>query len=142
MATGSPNPGIHLSSFVDDVGFDTASRTPLQAAQASVAAYRDLHARLLQLGLQVNPKKTAFVATDKATEKELRAMLTDEDPQIAPVMRDLGIDHQAARKRRIPVMKQRIKKANTRKLKLRSLKIPALKVRLRLHRGGIQPVAL
>ena len=57
-------------------------------------------------------------------------------------MRDLGIDHQAARKRRIPVMKQRIKKATARKVKLRSLKIPALKVRLRLHRGGIQPVAL
>ena len=32
-------------------------------------------------------------------------------------------------------MKQRV-------VKLRSLKIPALKVRLRLHRGGIQPVAL
>ena len=89
------NPTIHLSSWVDDVGFDTASRTPVQAAKASVAAYRDLHARLLQLGLQVNPKKTAFVTTDKATEKELRALLTEDDPQIAPVMRDLGIDHQA-----------------------------------------------
>ena len=136
------HPAIHLSSWVDDVGFDTASRTPLQAAKDSVAAYRDLHSRLLQLGLQVNPKKTAFVATDKATEKELRALLRADEPQVAPVMRDLGIDHQAARQRRIPVMKQRIKKATARKVKLRSLKIPALKVRLRLHRGGIQPVAL
>ena len=136
------HPAIHLSSWVDDVGFDTASRTPLQAAKEAVDAYRDLHGRLLQLGLQVNPKKTAFVATDKATEKELKALLQDDDPQVAPVMRDLGIDHQAARKRRIPVMKQRIKKATARKVKLRSLKIPALKVRLRLHRGGIQPVAL
>ena len=135
------HPNIHLSNWVDDVGFDTASRTPVQAAKASVAAYRDLHARLLQLGLQVNPKKTAFITTDKATDRELRALLTKDDPQIAPVMRDLGIDHQAARKRRIPVMKQRIKKANHRKIKLRSLKIPALRVRLRLHRGGIQPVA-
>ena len=136
------HPNIHLSSWVDDVGFDTASKTPVQAARASLAAYRDLHARLQQLGLQVNPKKTAFVTTDKATDRELRALLTDNDPQIAPVMRDLGIDHQAARKRRIPVMKQRIKKAHHRKIKLRSLKIPALKIRLRLHRGGIQPVAL
>ena len=39
-------------------------------------------------------------------------------------------------------MKQRLTKASNRKLKLRALKIPALKVRLRLHRGGIQPVAL
>ena len=79
------HPAIHLSSWVDDVGFDTASRTPLQAAQASVAAYRDLHARLLQLGLQVNPKKAAFVATDKATEKELRSLLREDDPQVTPV---------------------------------------------------------
>ena len=57
-------------------------------------------------------------------------------------MRDLGLDHQAARRRRIPVMKQRLTKASNRKIKLRVLKIPALKVRLRLHRGGIQPVAL
>ena len=39
-------------------------------------------------------------------------------------------------------MKQRLLKANNRKIKLGALKTPALKVRLRLHRGGIQPVAL
>lgn len=136
------HPTIYLSSWVDDVGFDTASATPLQAAKDAVAAYRDLRNRLIELGLQVNPKKTAFIATDKATERELRALLQEHEPPAETVMRDLGIDHQAARRRRIPVMKQRIKKANTRKIKLRSLKIPALKVRLRLHRGGIQPVAL
>ena len=47
-------------------------------------------------------------------------------------MRDLGIDHQAGRARRIPVMKQRMNKATQRRLKLRNLKIPALRVRLRL----------
>ena len=57
-------------------------------------------------------------------------------------MRDLGIDHQAARRRRIPVLRQRFQKAKQRKFRLRTLKIPALKIRLRLHRGGLQPVAL
>ena len=33
-------------------------------------------------------------------------------------------------------------KAGRRKIKLRTLKLPALKLRLRLHRGGTQPVAL
>ena len=51
------HPTIYLSSWVDDVGFDTASATRLQAAKDSVAAYRDL----LELGLQ--PKKTAFIAS-------------------------------------------------------------------------------
>ena len=85
------HPAIHLSSWVDDVGFDTASPTALQAAKEAVEAYRDLHRRLLSLGLQVNPKKTAFVATDKATERELKALLQDDEPQVAPVMRDLGM---------------------------------------------------
>ena len=114
----------------------------MQVAKVAVEAYRDLHRRLVELGLQVNPKKTAFIATDKATDRELRALLQEHEPPVESVMRDLGIDHQAARRRRIPVMKQRLLKANNRKIKLRALKIPALKVRLRLHQGGIQPVAL
>ena len=57
-------------------------------------------------------------------------------------MRDLGVDHQAARVRRIPVMKRRLHKATQWKIKLRNLKTPALRIRLRLHRGGIQPVAI
>lgn len=61
---------------------------------------------------------------------------------IAPVLRDLGIDHQAGRFRRIPVMKGRFAKSTNRKLKLRSLRLPRLRNRLRLHRGGIQPVAM
>ena len=53
---------VHLSSWVDDVGFDTAGQTPL---------HYKLPRRLLlvDLGLRVNPKKTAFIATDKATDK-------------------------------------------------------------------------
>ena len=136
------HPDIHLTSWVDDIGYDTHGRSPLQVATRAVEAYRDLHARLQHLGLRVNAKKTAFLATDKATDRELKALLKPHEPQVATVMRDLGIDHQAARRRRIPVLKQRFAKAHHRKLKLRSLKIPSLKVRLRLHKGGIQPVAL
>ena len=132
------HPKIHLSSWVDDIGFDTHGSNPLQVAKRAVAAYRDLRAKLQQLGLRVNAKKT----TDKATDRELKALLQPHEPQVATVMRDLGIDHQAARRRRIPVLKQRFAKAHQRKLKLRSLKIPSLKVRLRLRKGGIQPVAL
>ena len=136
------HPGVHLSSWVDDIGFDTAARTPTAVAQQAVAAYRDLHQRLQAIGLKVNPQKTAFIATDRATDKALKDILQEGEPPVQTVMRDLGVDHQAARRRRIPVMKQRLNKARNRKLKLRALKIPALKIRLRLHRGGIQPAAL
>ena len=62
------HPQINLSSWVGDVGFDMEGSTPLQVAQQAVEAYRDLHSRLTALGLKVNPKKTAFIATDKATD--------------------------------------------------------------------------
>lgn len=52
---------VHLSSWVDEVGFDTAGQSPLQVAQEAVEAYRDLRTKLVDLGLRVNPKKTAFI---------------------------------------------------------------------------------
>ena len=125
------HPQAHLSSWVDDVGFDLQADTQMQVAQQAVAAYRDLY-----------QKTTAFVATDKSTDHALKSLLTDLEPPVATVMRDLGIDHQAARRRRIPVQRQRFQKAQQRRVRLTTLKIPALKVRLRLHKGGIQPVAL
>ena len=128
------------------MGFDLQADTPLQVAQQAVAAYKDLYSavysRLAALGLKVNPKKTAFVATDKSTDHALKSLLTDQDPPVTTVMRDLGIDHQAARRRRIPVQPQRFQKAQQRKVRLNTLNIPALKIRLRLRKGGIQPVAL
>ena len=136
------HPHIHLSSWVDDIGYDTAGSTPQKVAQQAIEAYRDLHQRLTQLGMKVSAKKTAFIGTDKQVNRALKDILTEDEPPVVPVMRDLGIDHQAGRARRIPVMKQRMQKAQQRKLKLRNLKVPALRVRLRLHRGGIQPVAV
>ena len=136
------HPKANLSSWVDDVGFDLTGTTAMQVAQQAVEAYRNLHQRLTELGLKVNPKKTAFIATDRSTEHALKGLLQEHEPPVSTVTRDLGVDHQAARRRRIPVLRQRFQKAKQRKIKLRSLKIPALKVRLRLHKGGIQPVAL
>ena len=69
------HPTAHLSSWVDDVGFDMEGSTALQVAQQAVAAYRDLHQRLTAIGLKVNPKKTAFIATDRNTEHALKGLL-------------------------------------------------------------------
>ena len=45
----------------------------MAVAQKAVEAYRDLHHRLVELGLKVNLQKTAFIATDRSTDKALRA---------------------------------------------------------------------
>ena len=51
------HPAIYLSSWVDDVGFDTASNTPLKPATEAVAAYRDLHRRWLNWGCRSIQKR-------------------------------------------------------------------------------------
>ena len=73
------HPGVHLSSWVDDVGFDAAGKTPTSVAHKAINAYRDLHQRLIDTGLKVNPQKTAFIATDRATDKALKNLLNQEN---------------------------------------------------------------
>ena len=46
----------------------------MKVAQQAVEAYRELQTRLTTLGLKVNPKKTAFIATDKATDQALKCL--------------------------------------------------------------------
>lgn len=109
-------PRLHLNGWVDDL----EAANPQEAAGLAVQGWRDLKPRLDQLGLRVNAQKTAFTTVDRATTAALRPLLGGSS--IAPVLRDLGIDHQARRFCRIPVLKGRFHKCTKRKLKLRSLR--------------------
>ena len=100
-------PQINVNGWVDDIGYDLEDDDPDRAATTAIAAWRDLKARLDHIGLRVSAGKTAFITTDQRTTKGLRSRLGPDDPPIAPVMRDLGIDYQAGRFRRIPVLKTR-----------------------------------
>ena len=139
------HPDLHLNGWVDDIGFDGSHHNPDTLAtriHCIVKAWHELRLQLTEAGLKVNNHKTAFIVTDKATHKALAKLLGPEDPPIQSVMRDLGIDHQAGRRRRISTLQNRFTKNKQRRIKLRTLRLPNLRTRLRLHRGGIQPVAL
>ena len=134
-------PDLHLNGWVDDIGFDGNHTDPVQLAQRTVQAWHQLRESLTTAGLVVNSHKTAFIVTDKTIHKELSKLLSPNDPPIQSVMRDLGIDHSASRRRRIATLQQRFRKNKQRRIRLRSLKLPNIRTRLRLHRGGVQPVA-
>ena len=136
------NPDLHLNGWVDDIGFDGSHTDAQHLAQRTVQAWHQLRDGLTEGGLVVNSHKTAFIVTDKVIHKELAKLLSPNDPPIQTVMRDLGIDHSAGRRRRIATLQQRFRKNKQRRIKLRSLKLPNLRTRLHLHRGGVQPVAL
>ena len=135
------NPDTHLNGWVDDIGFDGSHTDAQHLAQRTMQAWHQLRDGLTSAGLVVNSHKTAFIVTDQIIHKELSKLLTPHDPPIQSVMRDLGIDHAAGRKRRIATLQQRFRKNKQRRIKKRSLKLPNLRTRLRLHRGGVQPVA-
>ena len=134
-------PDLHLNGWVDDIGFDGNHTDPVHLAQRTIQAWQHLRADLTTAGLIVNSHKTAFIVTDRVIHKALEKVLGPDDPPIQTVMRDLGIDHSAGRRRRIATLQQRFKKNKQRRIKLRSLKLPNMSTRLRLHRGGVQPVA-
>ena len=134
-------PDLHLNGWVDDIGFDGSHTDAQHLAQRVLQAWQQLRDQLTQAGLVVNSHKTAFIVTDKRIHSELSKLLGPQDPPIQSVMRDLGIDHAASRRRRITTLQQRFRKHKQRKIRLRSLKLPNLRTRLRLHRGGVQPVA-
>ena len=134
-------PDLHLNGWVDDIGFDGSHTNAQHLAQRALQAWHQLRDQLTQAGLVVNSHKTAFIVTDKRIHSELSKLLGPQDPPIQSVMRDLGIDHAASRRRRITTLQQRFRKNKQRKIRLRSLKLPNLRTRLRLHKGGVQPVA-
>ena len=72
---------VHLSSWVDDVGFDTHGRTPIQVAQTAIEACRNLHDRLVRLGLKVNAKKTAFIATARQLTEPYETFFNPMNPK-------------------------------------------------------------
>ena len=135
------HPDMHLNGWVDDIGFDASDTDAAHLAQRTIQAWHQLRDSLTTAGLVVNNHKTAFIVTDKHIHRELNKLLGPQDPPIQSVMRDLGIGHSAGRRRRIATLQQRFHKNKQRRIKLRSLKLPNIRTRLRLHRGGVQPVA-
>ena len=134
-------PDLHLNDWVDDIGFDGSHTNAQHLAHRTLQAWKKLRDNLTDAGLVVNSHKTAFIVTDKRIHSELSKLLGPQDPPIQSVMRDLGIDHAASRRRRIATLQRRFHKNKQRRIKLRSLKLPNLRTRLRLRKGGVQPVA-
>ena len=89
---------------------------------------------LALLHLQVSHSKTKFLCSDAATSKALRGLREDSDPSITDLAKDLAIDSNAGRRRRLATFLSRLKKASSRNGQLRKLRVPGCKARARLVR--------
>ena len=131
----------NLDTWIDDISIDVADADADHAADRTVRAYRLLAASLGQEELVLSQAKSAFVCSDKVTEKRLRALLRPGDPPILSLVRDLGVDSAAARRRRVANSNARLAKARGRSGKLAKLKVPKKNKRAQVASTGVLTAA-
>ena len=133
------HPTAALQTWVDDVSFDIHSRDPDFAAREALGAFRTLQFQMEQAGLKLNADKTGFLTSSKEAARALKALLRDGDPAHYDVLRDLGVDSTAARKRRVSQIRKRFLKGKGRAGIMHRLRINT-GICYRLHKGAIHPV--
>ncbi|OLP81585.1 hypothetical protein AK812_SmicGene37862 [Symbiodinium microadriaticum] len=131
-----------ITTWVDDIGLDTANRCCKTAARHMVCCYQDFVTSLQPLGLSMSVEKSGFVVSSKELRTELRRLLRklpEETPKVYDVMKDLGLDCTLARKRRLPAQKSRLAKAGKRLFRLRLFGRGS---RQRLYRTNVFPAQI
>ena len=133
------HPAVSLQTWVDDVSYGIQGRDPAYVAREALLAFRTLKAELEAAGLCINTDKTGFITSTKEVSKELKLLSTPEDPEHYDVLRDLGVDATATRRRRVMQVKKRFSKGSARTGIMHRLRL-APTTKYRLHRGAIHPV--
>ena len=119
----------NLDTWIDDISADMVAKAPDKVAAKSVKVFRMLQASLGQEQLTLSSSKSAFVCTDKDTQKRLQQLLRPGEPPVLGLVKDLGVDSAGARRRRVATSNARLQKAMGRSRKLGRLKVPVRKKR-------------
>ena len=127
----------NIDQWLDDISADIVGATPAQTALKALKCFRTLRDSLASRNLTVSLEKTKFLCSDSATTKVLERMRSDNDPGVTLLAKDLGVDSNAGRRRRLPTSLGRHKKAQNRNRRLRTLGVSSQKARTRLVRGSI-----
>ena len=127
----------NIDQWLDDISADIVGATPAQTALKALKCFRTLRDSLASRNLTVSLEKTKFLCSDSATTKVLERMRSDNDPGVTLLAKDLGVDSNAGRRRRLLSSLGRHKKAQNRNRRLRTLGVSSQKARTRLVRGSI-----
>ncbi|CAE7267823.1 unnamed protein product [Symbiodinium sp. CCMP2592] len=118
--------------WLDDVSLDVVGPDPVQVASAALQAYRVLHSSLGLEGLEVETTKTKFVAGTVRARAALNQLRRPGEPETADLVKDLGLDCAAGRRRRITTAQKRFRTGIGRVRHMRRLRIRRRWVRGRL----------
>ncbi|CAE7311654.1 unnamed protein product [Symbiodinium sp. CCMP2592] len=118
--------------WLDDVSLDVVGSDPVEVASSALQAYRVLHASLGLEGLEVETTKTKFVAGTVRARAALQQLRRPGEPDTADLVKDLGLDCAAGRRRRITTAQKRFRTGLGRVRHMRRLRIRRRWVRGRL----------
>ncbi|CAE7635150.1 unnamed protein product [Symbiodinium sp. CCMP2592] len=118
--------------WLDDVSLDVVGSDPVEVASSALQAYRVLHASLGLEGLEVETTKTKFVAGTVRARAALQQLRRPGEPDTADLVKDLGLDCAAGRRRRITTAQKRFRTGIGRVRHMRRLRIRRRWVRGRL----------
>ncbi|CAE7805903.1 pol [Symbiodinium sp. CCMP2592] len=128
LTTHAPLQGIskhrgvsHADLWLDDISVDVSHADPEVAASLALSASRKLEDLLSVEKLRINKTKTKFVVNSAKAAKALNSMRVEGDPQVADLVRDLGIDSAGAKRRRVRNALKRFKIGRARNQKLHQL---------------------
>ena len=131
----------NLDTWIDDISADMVAKAPDKVAAKSVKVFRMLQASLGQEQLTLSSSKSAFVCTDKDTQKRVQQLLRPGEPPVLGLVKDLGVDSAGARRKRVATSNARLQKAMGRSRKLGRLKVPVRKKRAQVASTGVFTVA-
>ncbi|CAE7214837.1 unnamed protein product [Symbiodinium sp. CCMP2592] len=119
----SQQPGVsHADLWLDDISVDVSHADPEVAASLALSASRKLEQLLSVEKLRINKVKTKFVCNNAQATKALNSLRGDADPQVADLVRDLGVDSAGAKRRRLTQALKRFKVGRARNQKLHRLR--------------------
>ena len=99
----------HCDLWLDDVSLDVTGDDPVQVASAALRAYRTLHECLQLEGLEVSASKTKFVTSTTRAKSALNSLRRETEPEVANIVKDLGLDNAGCKRRRIQPAAKRFK---------------------------------
>ena len=124
LTTILSKPGVsHADLWLDDISIDIAHQDAEIAASLGVEVFRSLKLLLHAEGLELNMSKTKFVVNNAKSKKSLKAMCGQGMPEVAELVKDLGLDSAGAKRRRVTTSLKRFRICVSRHAKLKTYKL-------------------
>ena len=136
-------PRASIDVWVDDISIDFVGDSVHAVCKEALRGFDDdvLQQGLNDAGLQMSLTKTGYLASSNDCKKELTIQRREDHPSVHELLKDLGLDSNGGRRRRIGTQQKRLLKAGRRNAKLHHLKIKARPIRIRVWKTSVHSAA-